>query len=215
MLYQPEHFKTSERAFVHEVIRAHPLATILSLRDGELDLSHAPLLIAERGDGIVLLGHVARANAHWQHWQASAAANGKPARVTAIFHGPDAYVSPSWYLNPQSVPTWNYLVVHAHGTVAIRHDSADKEEILKALIDTHDPPYRAHWSEVLSEEFRERQKAAIVGLEIAVDRIEAKFKLSQNRPAADRERVLSALAAGKSNDRAVADWMKRIAQSAA
>jgi len=145
----------------------------------------------------------------------SAAANGKPARVTAIFHGPDAYVSPSWYLNRQSVPTWNYLVVHAHGTVAIRHDSADKEEILKALIDTHDPPYRAHWSEVLSEEFRERQKAAIVGFEIAVDRIEAKFKLSQNRPAADRERVLSALAAGKSNDRAVADWMKRIAQSAA
>jgi len=214
MFYQPEHFKTPESALVREVIRAQPLATILSIRDGELDVSHAPLLVSERGDGIVLLGHVARANAHWQHWRATGETSGVRARVTAIFHGPNAYVSPSWYVDPQSVPTWNYVVVHAHGTVAITHDSADKEKILKALIDAHDPPYRAHWSEVLSEEFRERQKAAIVGFEIAVDRIEAKFKLSQNRPAADRERVATALAAGKGNDRAVAEWMQRVAQPA-
>lgn len=202
-VYQPQHFKIDARAPALEVMRRHPLATLVSGGDGEPLVTHAPLLAVERDGALYLLGHVARANPHWRSWSGSAL-------VTAIFHGPSGYVSPSWYETREAVPTWNYVVVHAHGTVRLAHDSAAKEQILKALIDTHDPPYRAHWDEALSEDFRERQKAAIVGFEIAVERIDAKFKISQNRLPADRANVLAAMDAGDPAQQQLARWMREL-----
>jgi transcriptional regulator len=201
--YQPKHFNIPEQAHALAVMRAHPLATLVSVRDGEPQCSHVPLVARESDSGIVLLGHVAKANAHWQHWDGEAT-------VTAIFHGPDIYISPSLYVTRESVPTWNYIVVHAHGTVSITHDTLAKERILKALIDEHDPPYRARWDTELSEEFRERQKGHIVGFEIRVKRLEAKFKISQNRLPADRAGVLTAMQAGNADARELGDWMQRL-----
>ena len=202
--YRPRHFNVAEHAHALEVMRAHPLATLVSVRDGEPQCSHVPLVARETESGIVLLGHVAKANAHWQHWEGDAS-------VTAIFQGPDTYISPSLYVTRETVPTWNYIVVHAHGTPTITHDTLAKERILKALIDEHDPPYRARWDAELSEEFRERQKAHIVGFEIRVTRLEAKFKISQNRLPADRAGVLAAMQAGNPDARELGAWMQRLA----
>ncbi|MBK9243980.1 MAG: FMN-binding negative transcriptional regulator [Burkholderiales bacterium] len=204
MLYQPAHFKVEQRQAALAVMREHPLATLVSVGGGEPLLTHAPLVALERDGAVRLLGHLARANPHWRSWVDGA-------RLTAIFHGPDGYVSPSWYERREAVPTWNYVVVHAHGTVTVTHDSAAKERILKALIDAHDPPYRRQWDEMLAADFRERQKSAIVGFEIAVDRIDAKFKLSQNRPPADRANVLAAMQDADPARRALARWMRELA----
>lgn len=202
MLYEPKHFKVEQRPAALEVMRRFPLATLVSGGAAEPMFTHVPLIAREHEGGVRLLGHMARANPHWQAWQDGA-------RATAIFHGPNGYVSPSWYESKDAVPTWNYIVVHAFGTVSITHDSAAKERILKALIDAHDPPYRQQWDEALSEDFRERQKSAIVGFEIAVERIDAKFKLSQNRPAADRARVRAAMADGAPVEQALGAWMQQ------
>ncbi|HXF45538.1 MAG TPA: FMN-binding negative transcriptional regulator [Burkholderiaceae bacterium] len=202
MIYLPQHFTVTERAPLRAVIDAHPFATLVSVADGEPCFTHLPLVAHDSGAAITLLGHVARANPHSQALTDGAA-------VTAIFHGPHGYVSPRLYTTREAVPTWNYVVVHAHGRLARVDDSAGKEAILKALIDAHDPAYRAQWDE-LAEEFRERMKGAIVGLRIAVERLEGKFKLSQNRPPQDRTNVAAAMEAGGEDARALAAWMRRL-----
>jgi transcriptional regulator len=202
-LYQPRHFVVEERPQVLALMRTHPFATLLSVHEGEIEVTHLPLVTKVDGDAITLLGHVARANPHWQRWPAGAT-------VTAIFHGPHAYVSPSWYTTREAVPTWNYLVVHAEGRIQVTHDSAAKEAILKALIDAHDPAYRSQWDDELTEEYREGLKRGIVGFEIAVAKLNAKFKLSQNRPTQDRANVAEQLARAPATAE-VAAWMRRLA----
>jgi transcriptional regulator len=201
-LYQPPHFSVADRATLVELMRAHPLATLVSASGGEPHFTHLPLEVDEREDRLRLLGHVARANPHWALWQ-----DGAP--VTALFHGPDAYVSPRWYAVREAVPTWNYAVVHAQGRIAITHDAEEKERILKALIARHDPEYRRRWDE-LGDEYRDKMKRGIVGLTIAVERLHGKFKLSQNRPQPDRRRVHSEMLAGGASAGQLAGWMKRL-----
>lgn len=203
MIYLPKHFSVTDRAQLRAVMDAHPFATLASAGEGEPQFTHLPLIARESGDTLTLLGHIARANPH-----AGRLREGDP--VVAIFHGPNGYVSPRSYTTREAVPTWNYVVVHAHGRLARVEDSAGKERILKALIDAHDPAYRAQWDVELSEDFRERMKGAIVGLQIAVERLEGKFKLSQNRPAQDRANVLAAMDGGGEDERAMAAWMRRL-----
>jgi len=201
-LYQPLHFVVDDQQTLLALMREFPLATLVSAAGGEPSFTHLPLEVDERGGALHLLGHVARANPQWSQW-------GDGAAVTAIFRGPDAYVSPRWYSTREAVPTWNYIVVHASGRIVITHDSEAKERILKALIDRHDPHYRAQWDE-LGEEFREKMKRGIVGLTIIVERLEGKFKLSQNRPAPDRQRVRAEIGGTDTRGRAIAAWMKRL-----
>jgi transcriptional regulator len=201
-LYQPPHFVVHERANLITLMREYPLATLLSVAGGEPTCTHLPLEVEEGGEAVRLLGHLARANPHWKQWSGGAT-------VTAIFHGPDAYVSPAWYEAREAVPTWNYIVVHALGRVSVTHNDEAKERILKALIERHDPAYRRQWDE-LGEEFRAGMKRGIVGLTIEVERLEGKFKLSQNRPAADRRRVHDELRAGTDAARMLAAWMARL-----
>ena len=201
-LYQPPNFRVGDRATLIALMRAHPLATLASVAGGEPNFTHLPLEVEEEGDAIRLLGHVARVNPHWTQWAEGVA-------VTAIFHGPGGYVSPRWYSAREAVPTWNYIVVHAAGRIAVTDDSEDKERILKALIDRHDADYRRQWDE-LGEEFRERMKRGIVGVTIEVERLAGKFKLSQNRPAQDRRRVLEQMRGGGDAGRALAAWMARL-----
>jgi len=201
-LYEPPHFAVADQALLMALMRAHPLATLVSVQDGEPQFTHLPLDVEEGADGLRLLGHVARPNPHWKGWS-----EGAP--VTAIFHGPDGYVSPSWYSVREAVPTWNYVVVHARGRVSVTHESEAKERILKTLIDRHDAAYRRQWDE-LDEEFREKMKRGIVGLSIAVEQLHGKFKLSQNRSAEDRQRVFSEMRAGGASARGLAEWMERL-----
>lgn len=205
MLYTPAHFSVEDRALALALMREHPLATVISGGEDPF-ISHVPLVIVQDGEGLQLHGHVARANPHWRQWQ-----DGN--RLLAIFQGPDAYVSPFHYEAREAVPTWNYAVVHARGTVSVLDTSDAKEIVLKRLIDRHDPPYRARWDE-LDAGFRERMKAAIVAFAINVDRVDAKFKISQNRSAADRAGVLSAMRQGGPKEIELARWMEQLSSKA-
>lgn len=202
MLYNPAHFASDDRTAAAALMRAHPLATLVSVHDGQPQVTHAPLLLDEASQPWRLLGHVARANAHWQTW-------GDDTTLLAIFHGPGAYVSPALYDTPKAVPTWNFAVVHVHGRVTPLHDSDAKEDVLKRLIDAHDLPYHAQWN-ALDLTYREGMKKGIVAFELAVERIDAKFKISQNRTPAERERVRQAMVAAGAPARELADWMQKL-----
>ncbi|MCU0938600.1 MAG: FMN-binding negative transcriptional regulator [Burkholderiaceae bacterium] len=210
MLYQPAHFSLDVRTHTLALIEAHPLATLVSVpsdtasieRDDPV-ISHAPLMAVEAaGEPLRLIGHLAAANPHTALLVEGAA-------VTAIFHGPQGYVSPAWYTVKKAVPTWNYAVVHVRGRVRRIDDSAGKEDLLKALIDRHDAPYHAQW-DALEADYREGMKRGIVGFAIEVESIASKFKLSQNRSAADRSGVANGLFSGDPAAQALAAWMRRL-----
>lgn len=143
----------------------------------------------ERG---TLSGHFARNNEHWKR------ADGQKCRV--ILRGPDAYVSPGWYPSKAEhgrvVPTWNYLTVHVHGTATVHDDVVWLEDLVRRLTDLHEAGRPEPWSvDDAPEKFFAGQLRAIVGVEIRIDRVEAKFKLSQNRPASDVDGVIAGLRA--------------------
>ncbi len=161
-------------------MRQYNFAAVVSVHNGSTIATHVPLVVREAGDRISLLGHVAKANDHWK----SLASGGE---VLVIFTGPHGYVSPSLYESKLAVPTWNYTAVHAYGTPAI----VDAEPALRALIEVSDPDYRKQFDE-LPPDFRTKMIAGVVAFEIQVDRLEGKFKLSQNRPIGDQMRVAEA-----------------------
>ncbi|HEX7156614.1 MAG TPA: FMN-binding negative transcriptional regulator [Burkholderiaceae bacterium] len=200
-LYQPESFRVDAETTLLEFIAENPFATVLS-GGPDPTVTHLPMLAERDGDRLRLAGHVARANPHWRALESSPEA-------LAIFHGPDAYVSPAWYTTLEAVPTWNYMVAHLHLRVATVHEADGKEAILKRLIAAFDPGYAAQW-DGLDRAYRDRMLGAIVGLRAEVTRWDAKFKLSQNRPAQDRDRVVAALAQGSDGARGVASWMQRL-----
>jgi transcriptional regulator len=202
MLYTPTHFAVQDRALAAALMHAHPFATLITQGVEEPVVSHVPLLLVDEGDTWHVFGHVARANPHWELWN-------DRKRILAIFHGGDAYISPALYSTRKAVPTWNYAIVHVHGVIELWHDSERKEQVLKALIDRHDAAYRSQWDR-LDSEYREGMKSGIVAFTIAIERIESKFKLSQNRPEADRARVLEAMQAGGDKGRALARWTAKI-----
>ena len=187
--YIPKHFRVSDRDALVAFVQANGFATLVTAGAEGLDVSHIPLHLVRAADGKVkLLGHVARANAHWKSLEAGR-------ETLAIFNGPHAYISPSWYVNHPSVPTWNYATVHARGTAKLMD-----EEGLKRLIDTLSAHYESGrekpWRMAdLPADYVAMMVRAIVGFEIEVASLEGKFKLSQNRKADDIPGVLAALEA--------------------
>lgn len=187
-MYSPEAFREQRPAVIAELMRQHSFATLISVDAGQPVVSHIPLLFepgaesaAGSGNGR-LLGHLARANPHAELLRGGAAA-------TAIFHGPHGYVSPHWYQSP-GVPTWNYAVVHVSG----RCQRIDDDEQLLSLLDRLTACHEGNAEPIpLSAERRRSLLQAIVGFEIVIERIDAKFKLSQNRPRADQPGILAGL----------------------
>ena len=174
-IYVPPHFRVEDRAHLVEFMRAHAFATLVSAGDAGLHVSHVPLLVDLDGESIRLRGHLAHANEHWRKLESAA-------HVMAIFHGPHAYVSPTWYVTHPSVPTWNYAVVHAHGPARLT-DEAELHEVVNELSAKYEAGNKPPWK--LSEQpaaYVSSMLGMIVGFEVEVERIEGKFKLSQNRP---------------------------------
>jgi transcriptional regulator len=171
------------------------------LSPSALVATHLPLVVKDEGEHGVLEGHFARANPHWK------ALGGNEALV--VFPGPHSYVSPTLYEEDLSVPTWNYIAVHAYGIVELVEDDSGKEALLRGLIAAHEPAYLDHW-ENLPQGYRTTMLAGIVGFRIPISRIEGKFKLSQNRPVADRLSVRAAHEAGTPDQRELAAWMRRL-----
>ena len=183
-VYIPRPFALREPEQMARLIVEHPFATLVTPGLPEPQVSHLPLQF-DPGSGPrgTLLGHMARANPHWEHF-------GDGPSV-AIFHGPHAYVSPSWYVEPEAaVPTWNYCVAHVHGTAELMDDERDKRALLDAMVQRYERERDKPWRLQLEGRALEAMLGAIVGFRLRVERIDAKFKLSQNRSAEDRERVI-------------------------
>ncbi len=185
-MYTPRHFQESREAALAALIRAYPLATVVLSGANGLSANHVPLELAGEG---ALHGHVARANE-------LVAADG--AQVLVIFQGADGYISPNWYpskqLTHREVPTWNYSVVHVHGRLRVIDDRDWLLALLHRLTNRHEASEPAPWSvSDAPADHVEKLLKAIVGIEIVIDRIEGKFKLSQNHPAANQAGAVDGL----------------------
>ena len=202
-LYVPAHFATADRAAVARLVHDHPFATLITPSLPEPLVTHLPLIhVADCEPHGTLHGHFARANPH-----AAATAGGES---IAIFHGPHAYVSPSWYAEPAAaVPTWNYAVVHAHGRLELAQSPAETQAVLDLMIHRFESARPAPWQLGLDRDRLDAMLRAIVGFRLRIRRIDAKLKLSQNRTREDRSRVAAALAAEPWADAAAtAAWMR-------
>ena len=205
-LYVPRHFEPAERAAAARLMHDHPFATLVTPASPEPQVSHVPLLHQPRCEPHgTLIGHVARANPHWQHFA--------KVESIAIFHGPHAYVSPSWYAEPAAmVPTWNYATVHAHGAVELVEDPIESRRILEALVHRFEAHRDAPWELAMPQPRVDALVGAIVAFRMRIRRLDAKFKLSQNRTHEDRQRVVAALESEAHADAtATARWMRMYA----
>ena len=205
-LYVPSSFEPGDRAAAARLVHDHPFATLVTPADPEPLISHVPLLLQPTSEPHgTLVGHVARANPHWR------AAPG--VESIAVFHGPHAYVSPSWYADPAAmVPTWNYATVHAHGPLEIVDDAAEARGVLEALVHRFESDRESPWSLAMPEAKLASVVGAIVAFRIRIRRLDVKFKLSQNRTRDDRSRVIRALDASVDADAlATARWMRAYA----
>ena len=203
-MYLPASFTETDPDELLDLIARFPFATVVTPESGgELWVSHVPLLARRRERGVVLAGHFARANKHWK-------AFGGGAPTTAIFRGPHAYVSPTWYAKTPAVPTWNYVVVHAAGPVSLVEDQAGLSEIVREVAERFEGRGAGAWPpDQVPTEFLATQLAAIVGFELAVERWQGKVKLNQNRSAEDRAGVAARYEADGSDDtRALAAMMR-------
>jgi transcriptional regulator len=191
-VYLPGHFQETRVEVMHDLIRAHPFATLITATRDGLDADHLPFVLdAEPAPLGTLRGHVARANPLWRR-----AAEGDDALV--VFHGPHAYVSPAWYPSKGAtgkvVPTWNYVVVHARGCLRIIHEADWLRALVEQLTEGHEAPRTERWRvSDAPAEYVEKMLAAIVGIEIRVEGLLGKWKTSQNRSDDDREGVARGL----------------------
>lgn len=202
-MYIPNANRVDEQPELLAFMRAYSFATVISLVEGAPFATHLPLTITDPDDTIVLHGHFARANPQWQELATQQ-------EVLVIFQGPHAYISPQHYAKWESVPTWNYIAVHAYGSAQLITDEAGKLASLAGLIAATEPGHQQQWDSQ-SEKFRHGLLNGIVAFEIAVTRLEGKYKLSQNRPADDQARVATALASdADSTVQAVGDAMKEL-----
>lgn len=191
-MYIPEHFDEPRIDVLHRLIRARPLATLVTLSSGGLDANPIPLHLSEEPAPFgTLRGHVARANPVWHDHDRNAGA-------LAIFHGPDAYITPSWYPTKaetgKAVPTWNYVVVHACGALRIIDDPAWLRAHLEALTAYNEATFPEPWHiDDAPADFTEKLIEAIVGFEIIITRLQGKWKASQNQPSQNQAGVVCGL----------------------
>ncbi len=212
-MYIPAHFKADDAA-VRELLANHGAADLISSTARGLIATMLPFVYEEpgrspeAGEQGRLLGHVARSNDQWR----------EPAEGDAlvIVRGPDAYVSPAWYETKREhgrvVPTWNYVTAHIYGRLVIHDDPAWVEALVRRLTAKHEAGRPTPWSpDDAPEPYFRGQLKAIVGIELPISRIEAKFKLSQNRSETDVEGVIAGLSAG--GGKGVADAMRTVSRA--
>lgn len=189
-MYVPAAFQVDDPEKIAQFIADHSFATVITQHDGVPFASHVPLLFDRRnGPHGALVGHLARPNPQWQD---AADAAGVPA--LAIFSGPHTYISPTWYAEPNTVPTWNYVAVHATGRMKLIEDNERLLELLTRTVNIYESNQPQPWRlEDQDQSFIQKLLGGIVGFEIAIEKLEGKWKLNQNQSAARRERVIAAL----------------------
>lgn len=196
-MYVPSHFAENDPEVLHSFIEKNGFALLISPREGEPFATHLPILLHRKEK--VLIGHMARANPHWQ------GAEGQT--VLVVFSGPHAYISPSWYEAENVVPTWNYVAVHVYGTFHAIHDPTELTEILRETVATFEES-DSDWKFEPESNFTQKLVQQIVGFRINIARIEGKWKLNQNHPLERRQKVVYALhRKGDDDSREIAEMM--------
>ena len=188
-MYSPLYNRLENRAELVEFMRANSFVLLVSGTGGTLHASHLPASVHAEGAQIRIDMHMARNNAQWKEFFDD--------EVLVVFSGPHAYVSPRWYEEEERVPTWNYAAVHAYGVPRIMQDRSRKRSSQRHLISTLDPEWLPKF-DTLRQEYVDRMLDGIVNFEIAVTRIETRWKLSQNRTRREQELIAAQLE--KSND---------------
>ena len=187
-MYEPNHFVEDNLETLHALIRAHPLGLLISSDAGDVQANAVPFILKpDTGPKGILQAHVARANPQWQHLKGGA-------RGLVVFQGPDAYVTPSWYETKKEhgkvVPTWNFAMVQVRGTVTVHESPEWLLPQISALTESHESNRAEPWAVTdAPERYIEAQMRGIVGIEIAIEDIRGKWKMSQNRSEADKTGV--------------------------
>lgn len=193
-MYVPDPFAETDKRKLAAFIARHPFATLTTARGGTVGISHIPLYLVSEAGRDFLVGHLARANDHWK----TLAGPG-----TAVFHGPHAYISNSWYEARNTVPTWNYAVAHVHGLLSL----ADQEELRGILARTQAVHEGAPAADI-DEPVMAALMKHIVGIKMDITAMEGKWKLSQNKSAEIQEKVAARLERGDAGAKAVAELMR-------
>jgi transcriptional regulator len=200
-MYVPKAFAVDDLARLQDFMEEFNFATVVTQRDGELTASHIPFLLDRSVEPYgALRAHVAIRNPQLEDFRSGS-------QALVIFQGPHTYVSPSWYVKPENVPTWNYTVVHAYGAPKIL-DRAAMVALLKGLVGKHERSFDKPWDFDPDDAWMQKQMPEIAGFEIQIEKLQGKFKLNQNRTAADRAGVVEALSSSEDPlQRAVASLM--------
>lgn len=204
-MYTPKHFEEKDRAKLVEFMKEYNFAAIVNSAKKRYWATHLPFLVEETGGEIILKAHMAKANPQW--------ANFKPdEEVLVIFQEPQAYISPKLYDNPVSVPTWNYIAVHAYGVPEILPGTEEKIALLEESFQVFEASFKEQW-DVLPADYKSELLDGIVAFRVKITNIEGKFKLSQNRTSKEREKVMAELAQKEDKTKTdIADYMKKRAK---
>ncbi len=185
-MYIPPSTRVTDRTVLHELMERFSFGTLVTARDGCPNATHLPFLVSPGGEHGRLVAHLARANEQWRDFSSGR-------EVLAIFQGDHTYISPAWYEDHPSVPTWNYMAVHAYGVPRVLDDAVLVRQYLESLVALHEAPFDDPWRMDLPAEYLSGMVRGIVAFEIPISRLEGKFKLSQNRSVRDQRRVVDAL----------------------
>lgn len=201
-MYIPKHFEEKDRAKLIEFMKEYNFAAIVSSAKKRYWATHLPFLVDEDGGEIILKAHMAKANPQWANFK-------RDEEVLVIFQEPHAYISPKLYENPVSVPTWNYIAVHAYGVPEILPGIEERIAILEESFEAFESSYKQQW-DVLPADYKSSLLDGIAAFKIKITNIEGKFKLSQNRTESDKTRVIADLSEKvDKTQRDIADFMRK------
>ncbi len=185
-MYIPRINQENDLETLQNFMQSHNFAILVNEHDKQLTATHVPLLLDRtRGKYGTLIGHLARANKQWKSFNDD--------DVLIIFNGPHAYISPTWYENHPSVPTWNYATVHAYGVPQLIEEPKAVDHALHALVENHEQHRDPEWIMNLPDDYMDTMRKAIVAFQIEITRLEGKFKLSQNKTDNEKRNVISEL----------------------
>ena len=185
-MYLPKHYAVTDRQQLHDFIKGNGFGILFSGNGPEPVASHLPFILDESaGKQGTLLSHMAGANRQWRH------ADGQ--QVLTVFQGPHTYVSPTWYQDPETVPTWNYVAVHVYGILKVVQDQERIQNILARITDYYEASLPQPWQAEFTSEYAQQMVKRIVAFEIEIDKMQGKWKLNQNHPEERRRRVVDVL----------------------
>jgi transcriptional regulator len=194
-MYTPKHNREEDSERLYAFMRAHSFATLVTIKDDAPRATHLPFMVEIEDERLQLYAHMAKANEQWRDFSSER-------ELLVIFQEPHAYVSPGHYETAHNVPTWNYVAIHLYGRAVVLEENEEKLKLLERLILEHDESYFRVWKK-LPADYINSKLGGIVAFRVDPTRIEARFKLSQDRTALERENIISTFK--KSDDRVVSE----------